>query len=84
MIANSQKSVFYVNSDSVELLLPPRKLPYGFYEFHARVEMKDLPDVYGSHSIYVDVIQTPWLQAAVTAGSFYTIPYGLLVCAIFH
>ncbi len=33
----------------------------------------------GSASIYVQAVQTPWLEAAVTAGSFYTVPYGFEV-----
>ncbi len=78
-VGNLRKSVFRENIDSAELSLPSRELPYGFFEITARLEMKDLPDVFGSDSMYVEVVQTPWLQAGVTAGSFYTVPYALLV-----
>ena len=82
-VRNLRKSVFRENIDSTELLISSRELPYGFYEFAARLEMMDLPDVFGTDVLYVEVVQTPWLEAAVTAGSFYTVPYGLLVNTLY-
>ena len=73
-----RKTLFNSVSTS-DLHLLGRFLPYGFYEIVVRAEMRGLLDVFGSDLIHVQVIQTPWLEAAVTAGSFYTIPYGFEV-----
>ena len=70
---------FHTVNDTSELLLPARFLPYGFYEIRSRVEMKGVPEVFGSDSIFVQVVQTPWLKAAVGGGSFHTIPFGFMV-----
>ena len=78
-VENLHKSPYYTDLSFSDLLLPERNLPYGFYEITAKVEMKDLPKVFGTDSLYVQVVQTPWIEAAVTTGSFYTVPYGNLV-----
>lgn len=71
-----RKSLFHTETSTSDLLLSGRFLPYGFYEIVAHVEMRGLRGVFGTTSLYTQVIQTPWLEAAVTAGSFYTVPYG--------
>ena len=78
-VQNLRKSPYHTDLSSPDLLLPGRDLPYGFYEVSARVEMKDLPEVSATSSFYIQVVQTPWIEAAVTSGSFYTVPFGYLV-----
>ena len=78
-VTGLRKILFHTELSTSELLLPGRFLSYGFYEIVANVEMRGLSDVIGSASIYVQAVQTPWLEAAVTAGSFYTVPYGFEV-----
>jgi hypothetical protein len=80
-VSRLQKTAYHSSIRTNDLLLPPRDLPYGFYEIVARVEMKGLPDVFGSDSFFIQVVQTPWMEAAVVGGSFYTVPYGLNVSA---
>ena len=78
-VSDLGKSVFHAGTISSDLFLPGRYLPFGFYEISARVEMKGLPDIFGIGTLYVQIIQTPWIIAAATAGSFYTVPYKELV-----
>ena len=78
-LSTVRKSIFHKDIASADLSLPSRNLPYGFYEINVRLEMEGLPDVFGSGSLYIEVVQTPWLEAAVTSGSFYTVPYGFMV-----
>ena len=77
-----EKTAYHLNIPANDLFLPSRDLPYGFYEIVARVEMEGLPDVFGTDSFYVQVVQTPWINAAVVGGSFYTVPYGLVVSTL--
>lgn len=84
LIANMKKTVFHTEVSISDLFIPRRFLPYGFYEISAQVQMKGLPDVFGSDSIYVEIIQTPWIKAGVTAGSFYTVPFGFVVRVAAH
>ncbi|XP_028412301.1 uncharacterized protein LOC114535123 [Dendronephthya gigantea] len=77
-LSNLRKSVFQADIAAADLLLPSRNFPYGFYEISVRLEMEGLPDVFGSSSFYIEVVQTPWLEASVTSGSFYTVPYGFM------
>ena len=74
-----EKTVHHLNIPTNDLFLPPRDLPYGFYEIVARVEMEGLPDVFGTDSFYVQIVQTPWINAAVIGGTFHTVPYGMVV-----
>lgn len=74
-----RKSLIHTEISTSDLLIPGRFLPYGFYEIVARVEMKGLRGVFGTASTHIQVIQTPWLEAAVIAGSFHTVPYGFQV-----
>jgi hypothetical protein len=83
-VANLEKTAYHLNIPTNDLFLLPKDLPYGFYEIVARVEMKGLPDVFGSDSLYIQVVQTPWIEAAVVGGSFYTVPYGLMVSVGFR
>ncbi|XP_028413722.1 uncharacterized protein LOC114536576 [Dendronephthya gigantea] len=76
-IYSFSKSPYHSSIFGPDLLLPGNDLPYGFYEISARVEMRGLPDVFGSDTFYIQVVQTPWLEAAVVGGSFYTAPFGL-------
>ena len=78
-VSSLRKTAYRTDIFGLDLLLPENDLPYGFYEITARVEMKGLPDVFGTDSIYIQVIQTPWLQAAVVSGSYYSAPFGLTV-----
>ena len=78
-LASIGMTQFHSVGDSSDLLIPGRLLPYGFYEIHARVEMKSVQDVFGSDSMFVQIIQTPWLESAVNGGSFHTVPFGLVV-----
>lgn len=78
-LASMEMSLFHSVADSSELLISRRFLPYGFYEVHARVEMKGVQDVFGSDSMFVKIVQTPWLEPAVNGGSFHTVPFGLVV-----
>ena len=73
------KSPYHSGISTRDLLLPGKDLPYGFYEISVRVEMRGMPDVFGSDTFYIQVVQTPWLEAAVVGGSFYTAPFGLIV-----
>jgi hypothetical protein len=82
-VSSLRKTAYHSDISTSELLLPGRDLPYGFYEISARVEMTGLPDVFGSDSVYIQVVQTPWLQAAVIGGSFYTAPFGFIVSCLF-
>ena len=77
--AGLRKTLFHSEISTTNLLLPGRFLSYGFYEIVAHVEMRGLHGVLGSASMHVQVVQTPWLEAAVKAGSFYTVPYGFEV-----
>ncbi len=74
-ISDLEKSVFYTGIISPDLYFPERDLPFGFYEISARVEMKGLRSIFGISSLYIQVVQTPWIVAAVTTGSFYTLPH---------
>ena len=78
-IGNLRKSPYSTGISSTDLLIAARDLPYGFYEIAARLEMKDLPDVFGSDSMYIQIVQTPWIEAATTGGSFNTVPFGYVV-----
>ena len=78
-IGNLHRSPYHTGISSSDLSLPARDLPYGFYEITARLEMENLPDVFGINSIYIQVVQTPWIEAATTSGSFYTVPFGNMV-----
>ena len=78
-LAGLRKSLFHTEFSTSDILLPARFLSYGFYEIVARVEMIGLPDVFGTASMCVQIVQTPWLEAAVTGGSFHTVPYGFEV-----
>ena len=78
-LSHLQKKVYHSKTPVNDLFLPSRDLPYGFYEIVARVEMKDLPHVFGADSFYIQVVQTPWIEASVVGGSFYTVPFGLTV-----
>lgn len=73
------KTVLYTGIISSDLFRQERDLPFGYYEISARVEMKGLPDIFGIGTLYIEVIQTPWIIAAVTTGSFYTVPFKFLV-----
>ena len=77
--AGLRKTLFHTEISTSDLLLPGRFLPYGFYEIVARVEMRGLRGVFGTALLHIQVIQTPWLEAAATAGSFHTVPYGFEV-----
>ena len=77
--SNLRKSPYSTGISSPELLIAARDLPYGFYEIAARLEMKDLPDVFGRDSMYIQIVQTPWIEAATTGGSFNTVPFGNVV-----
>jgi hypothetical protein len=83
-ISDLGKSVFHDGTVSPDLFLPERYLLFGFYEISARVEMKGLPYIFGIGTFYVQIIQTPWIIAAATAGSFYTVPYKELVRHLIH
>ena len=74
-ISDLRKSVFHTGIISPDLFLPGRDLPFGFYEISARVEMRGLHTIFGIGTLYIQVVQTPWIVAAVTTGSFYTVPY---------
>ena len=78
-VSSLRKTAYRTDILGFDLLLPGNDLPYGFYEITARVEMKGLPDVFGTDSIYIQVVQTPWLRAAVVSGSYYSAPFGLTV-----
>ena len=78
-LADLRKTLFNTIEDNQEFSLPGKLLPYGFYEVRAKVEMKGIPDVLGSDTIFVQVVQTPWLNAAVKDGSFHTVPFGMMV-----
>ena len=78
-VSSLRKTAYHLDILTSDLLLPERDLPYGFYEINARVEMSGLPDVFGSDSVYIEVIQTPWIEAGVVSGSFYSAPFGLVV-----
>ena len=45
--------------------------------------MKGVHGVSGSDSIFIQVVPTPWLKAAVNGGSSHTVPYGFVVRVIF-
>jgi hypothetical protein len=78
-VSNLRKTAYHLHISTSDLLLPRNDLPYGYFEIRARVEMDGLPDVFGSDVIYIQVTQTPWLEAAVVGGSFYTAPFGFMV-----
>ena len=78
-VSSLRKTAYRTDIFGLDLLLPGKDLPYGFYEITARVEIKGLPDVFGTDSIYIQVVQTPWLKAAVVGGSYYSAPFGLTV-----
>ena len=78
-ITDLGKSVFHTGIISPDLFLPERDLPFGYYEISARVEMKGLSYIFGIGTLYIKIVQTPWITAAVTTGSFYSIPYRELV-----
>ena len=78
-LVDLRKTLFHTIEDNPEFSLPGKFLPYGFYEVRANVEMKGIPDVLGSDTIFVHVVQTPWLNAAVNDGSFHTVPFGMMV-----
>jgi hypothetical protein len=80
-LADIARTVYHTINDLSQITLPGKFLPYGFYEIRARLEMRDLPDVFGSDSVFVDIVQTPWLEAAVKNGSYHTVRYGLVVRA---
>ncbi|XP_028413717.1 uncharacterized protein LOC114536572 [Dendronephthya gigantea] len=75
-VSSLAKSLYHSGISTRDLLLPGNDLPYGFYEISVRVEMNGLPDVFGIDKFYIQVVQTPWLKAAVVEGSFYTAPFG--------
>jgi hypothetical protein len=81
-LADITRTEFHTINDVSQITLPGKFLPYGFYVIRARVEMRELPDVFGSDSIFVNVVQTPWLEAAVNNGSFHTVRFGLVVRTI--
>ena len=81
-LADINRIEFHTINDVSQPTLPGKFLPYGFYEIRARVEMRGLPNVFGSDSIFVEIVQTPWLEAAVNGGSFHTVPFGLVVRAV--
>lgn len=81
-LADITRTEFHTINDVSQITLPGKFLPYGFYEIRARVEMRELPDVFGSDSIFVNVVQSPWLEAAVNNGSFHTVRFGLVVRTI--
>ena len=74
-ISDLEKKVFLVDIISQDLSIPGRSLPFGYYEISVRVEMWGLPYVFGIGTLYVQIIQTPWIVAGVTTGSFYTVPF---------
>jgi hypothetical protein len=74
-ISDLGKSVFHTGIISPDLFLPERDLPFGHYEISARVEMWGLQNIFGIGTLYIQVVQTPWISAAVTTGSFYTVPF---------
>ena len=78
-LADVQRTEFHTVNDVSQLTLPVKFLPYGFYEIRAHVEMRGFADAFGSDSILVEVVQTPWLEAAVKGGSFHTVPFGQVV-----
>ncbi len=78
-IGEIRRTQFHTVNDTSELVLRGRFLPYGFYEIRAHVEMRGVADVFGSDSIFVQVVQTPWLMAAVNDGSYHSVPFGLVV-----
>ena len=78
-ISDLRKSVFHTGIISPDLSLPERDLPFGYYEISARVEMKGLHDIFGIGTLYIQIVQTPWLFPAVTTGSFFSIPFKELV-----
>ena len=59
-----------IELSSPELRLPEKSLTYGFYEIRVRLEMNGLPDVFGENTTYIQVVQTPWLEAVLTTGAF--------------
>lgn len=73
---------FHSIDDSSDLSLPGRFLPYGFYEIRARVEMRGVQDVFETDSMFIDVVQTPWLEPAVIGGFRQAVPRGLLVSVV--
>ena len=81
-VSSLKKTAYHVDVSTLDLLLSGNELPYGFFEISTRVEMNGLPDVHGSDVIYIQVIQTPWLEAAVVGGSFHTAPFGLMVICL--
>ena len=78
-ISDLGKSIFHTGIISPDLSLPERDLPFGFYEISARVEMKGLHNIFGIGTLYIQIVQTPWLLPAVTTGSFFSIPFKELV-----
>jgi hypothetical protein len=81
-LADLKRTMFHTTNHVSQLKLPGKFLPYGFYEIGVRVEMNGLPDVFGSDSIFIEIVQTPWVEAAVNGGSYHTVPFGHVVRAI--
>ena len=80
-VSSLRKTVHRSDISTQDLLLPGKELPYGLYEISARVEMRGLAEVFGTGSLYVQVLQTPWIEAAVVGGSFHTVAFGFSVCS---
>ncbi|XP_028408505.1 sperm receptor for egg jelly-like [Dendronephthya gigantea] len=78
LVADMRKTLFHTVNDTSALQLARRFLPYGYYEIRARVEMRGVPGVFGIDSTIIQVVQTPWIQAAVNDGSFHTVIFGFL------
>ena len=81
--ADLRKTLFQTIQDSPDFSLPGKTLPYGFYEIRTKVQMKGVRGVSGSDSIFIQVVPTPWLEAAVSGGSSHTVPYGFVVSCYF-
>ena len=81
-VSSLRKTAYHSHISTSDLLLPGKDLQYGFYEISTQVEMNGLPDVFGSDSIYIQVVQTPRLEAAVVGGSYYTVPFGFMVSSL--
>ena len=78
-LASIGMNQFHSLGDSSKLSLAGRFLPYGFYEIRALVKMSGVRDVFGTDSIFINVVQTPWLEPAVNGGFIHDVLFGLVV-----
>ena len=82
-ISDIPRTQFLVISDnSSEISISEKFLPHGFYEIRVDVDMVGVQYISGIKSLFVEIIATPWLNAAVTGGLTHVVPYGFVVRVI--